>query len=82
MAVGRDAQRRVETAVGDRRPGGEVLSGFSIATLLLAEGKTGKEALPALKRQISDAIFACLQADARRAAAAAAKSPAATGEPC
>src|SRR5262245_26715245 len=39
----------------------------------LAEGKTGKEALRALKRQISDAIFACLQADARRAAAA--KSP-------
>ncbi len=36
----------------------------------LAEGKTGKEALRALKRQISDAIFACLQADARRAACA------------
>ena len=33
-----------------------------------AEGKTGKEALRALKRQISDAIFTCLQADARRAA--------------
>jgi hypothetical protein len=41
----------------------------------LAEGKTGKEALRALKRQISDAIYACLQADAKRAAAAAAKSP-------
>jgi transposase len=41
----------------------------------LAEGKTGKEALRALKRQISDVIFACLQADARRAASAAAKSP-------
>jgi hypothetical protein len=41
----------------------------------LAEGKTGKEALRALKRQIRDAIFACLQADARRAAAAAAKNP-------
>jgi len=41
----------------------------------LAEGKTPKEALRALKRQISDAIFACLQEDARRAAAAAAKSP-------
>jgi transposase len=38
----------------------------------LAEGKTGKEALRCLKRQISDAIFGCLQADARRAAA---KSP-------
>src|SRR6266480_2483457 len=36
----------------------------------LAEGKTTKEALRCLKRQISDAIFACLQADARRAAAA------------
>jgi len=36
----------------------------------LAEGKTTKEALRALKRQISDAIFACLQEDARRAAAA------------
>ncbi len=33
----------------------------------LAEGKTPKEALRALKRQVSDAIFACLQADARRA---------------
>jgi hypothetical protein len=41
----------------------------------LAEGKTGKEALRCRKRQISDAIFACLQADDRRAAAAAAKSP-------
>jgi transposase len=41
----------------------------------LAEGKTTKEALRALKRQISDAIFACLQEDARRAAAAAAGSP-------
>jgi transposase len=41
----------------------------------LAEGKTGKEALRALKRQISDAVFARLQADARRAAAAAAQSP-------
>jgi len=36
----------------------------------VAEGKTGKEALRALKRQISDAIFACLQDDARRAASA------------
>ena len=40
----------------------------------LAEGKTPKEALRALKRQISNAIFACLQADTRRAAARA-KSP-------
>ena len=39
----------------------------------LAEGKTRKEALRALKRQISDAIYACLQAGARRAAGA--KSP-------
>jgi transposase len=37
----------------------------------LAEGKTRKEALRALKRRISDAIFARLQADARRAAAGA-----------
>jgi transposase len=37
----------------------------------LAEGKTPKEALRALKRQISNAIFACLQADARRAGARA-----------
>ena len=35
----------------------------------LAEGKTGKEALRCLKRQISDAIFARLRADARQAAA-------------
>ena len=42
-----------------------------------AEGKTAKEALRALKRQISDAIFGCLQEDARRAAAA--RSPA--GQP-
>lgn len=40
----------------------------------LAEGKTPKEALRALKRQISNAMFACLQADARRAATSA-KSP-------
>jgi transposase len=37
----------------------------------LAEGKTHKEALRSLKRRISDAIFGRLQADARRAAAAA-----------
>jgi transposase len=37
----------------------------------LAEGKTPKEALRALKRQVSNAIFACLQADARRATARA-----------
>ena len=35
----------------------------------LAEGKTPKEALRSLKRRVSDAIFARLQADARRAAA-------------
>ena len=34
----------------------------------LAEGKTPKEALRALKRQLSDTIFARLQADARQAA--------------
>jgi hypothetical protein len=37
----------------------------------LAEGKTPKEALRALKRQVSNAIFGCLQAGARRAAARA-----------
>ena len=37
----------------------------------LAEGKTPKEALRSLKRRVSDAIFARLQADARRAAGAA-----------
>jgi transposase len=37
----------------------------------LAEGKTRKEALRSLKRQVSNAIFACLQAGARRAAARA-----------
>jgi transposase len=36
----------------------------------LAEGKTRKEALRALKRRISDAIFARLQADAHRATVA------------
>ena len=41
----------------------------------LAEGKTPKEALRSLKRQVSNAIFACLQADAQRAAARA-KGPA------
>ena len=34
----------------------------------LAEGKTPKEAVRALKRRVSDAIFACLQADSRRTA--------------
>ena len=41
----------------------------------LAEGKTHKEALRSLKRKVSDAIFARLQADARQAAAARAKGP-------
>jgi transposase len=36
----------------------------------LAEGKTHKEALRSLKRRVSDAIFARLQADSRRTAAA------------
>ena len=35
----------------------------------IAEGKTHKEALRSLKRRISDAIYARLQADARQAAA-------------
>ena len=37
-----------------------------------AEGKTSKEALRALKRQVSDAIYRQMKADARRAAAGAA----------
>jgi hypothetical protein len=41
----------------------------------LAEGKTHKEALRSLKRRISDAIFARLQADARQAAAAFVTGP-------
>ena len=41
----------------------------------LAEGKTHKEALRALKRRISDALYAALAADARRAASACSKSP-------
>ena len=41
----------------------------------LAEGKTPEEALRALKRQVSNAIFACLQAGARRAAARAKGRP-------
>jgi transposase len=41
----------------------------------LAEGKTHKEALRSLKRRISDAIFARLQADARQAAQASVTGP-------
>jgi len=41
----------------------------------VAEGKTHKEALRALKRRISDAIYAALVADARQAAAACIKGP-------
>jgi transposase len=37
----------------------------------ISEGKTGKEALRALKRQLSDAIYARLQADAARSSASA-----------
>jgi transposase len=41
----------------------------------LAEGKTHKEALRALKRRISDAIYAALVADARQAATAGTTGP-------
>jgi transposase len=41
----------------------------------LAEGKTHKEALRALKRRISDAIYAALVTDARQAAAACPEGP-------
>ena len=41
----------------------------------IAEGKTGKEALRALKRRVSDAIYEQLQVDARRAVAAKRTGP-------
>jgi transposase len=41
----------------------------------IAEGKTGKEALRALKRRISDALYARLQQDARQAAQAVVTGP-------
>jgi transposase len=41
----------------------------------ITEGKTRKEALRALKRRISDAIYARLRADARQAAAVCTKDP-------
>jgi transposase len=41
----------------------------------IAEGKTHKEALRCLKRRISDALYARLQADARQAARAQAEGP-------
>jgi hypothetical protein len=41
----------------------------------VAEGKTHKQALRALKRRISDAIYAALVADARRAAATCPQGP-------
>jgi transposase len=41
----------------------------------ITEGKTPKEALRALKRQVSDAIFRCLKADAARIAAAGSQGP-------
>jgi len=41
----------------------------------IAEGKTPKEALRALKRQVSDAIYKRLKADAARAAAGAGQGP-------
>jgi hypothetical protein len=41
----------------------------------IAEGKTGKEALRALKRQLSDVIYARLQVDAARGAPAQANGP-------
>jgi transposase len=45
----------------------------------LAEGKTPKEALRALKRQVSDAIYTVLQAGARKAAAQPGEPGRATG---
>jgi transposase len=45
------------------------------ARALVAEGKTAKEALRALKRQVSDAIYKRLTADAARAAAGSEQGP-------
>jgi hypothetical protein len=41
----------------------------------VSEGKTCKQALRSLKRKVSDAIFARLQADARQVTAAKTKGP-------
>jgi hypothetical protein len=41
----------------------------------IAEGKIPREALRALKRQISDAIYKCLKADAARTAASSGRGP-------
>ena len=41
----------------------------------IAEGKTGKEAIRALKRRISDALYRKLQLDAQRARASTGKGP-------
>ena len=54
--------RHPDCAPPQRRPG-------LLRPQKLAGGKTPKEALRSLKRRISDAIYARLQADARRAAA-------------
>jgi len=45
----------------------------------IAEGKTPKEALRALKRRISDALWVAMVADARRAAAVTSAAPAKAG---
>jgi hypothetical protein len=52
----------------------EPSAAVQIARCELAEGKPPKEALRSLKRRVSDAIYSRLQADARRAAAAAGTS--------
>ena len=58
------------TQIGHRRS-----QGRAYYDKKLAEGKTAKEALRALKRQISDAIYKRLKADADRAAAAGSQGP-------
>jgi hypothetical protein len=55
------------TQIGHRHSKGRAYYGKKTA-----EGKTSKEALRALKRQVSDAIYRQMKADARRAAAGAA----------
>ena len=56
------------TQIGHRRSQGRAYYDKKLAEgkTPKAEGKTPKEALRSLKRQISNAIFACLQADAAR----------------
>ena len=65
--AGRHGRHQLDPAQAQRRP--------HLLREEAGRGKTHKEALRSLKRKISDAIFARLQADARQAAATQAKGP-------